>query len=239
MAKDDAPKDTPHLTEEDLALWEAATEKVKKVQASKTPPRHEKPSLDTLVEDLAETFTYQPHDIDAFERYLDGDLSDPEPLTDAPKVETVHLEKFVETPFGQDVDYRPSNPFEVHEHSADLMVGSRGGVDQRTLKKLKQGQFRPTRRLDLHGHYLLDAYQAIRGFVEQSQEQGHKCVLIIHGKGRGYQDRTGEEMGVIKRNISTFLSDISAVLAFHTALPRDGGGGACYVLLKSAQKSKP
>lgn len=236
---DDHSKKGPYLTDEDLAIWEAATEKVKEVQSSKEPKVKGAKTLDTVVEDLADNFTYQPHDIDAFERYLDGDLSDPEPPTAKPVVETVHLQKLVEQPIGADVDYSPSNPFEVHEHSADLMVGTRGGVDARTLKKLKQGQFRPTRRLDLHGHYLLDAYQAIRTFVEESQGQGHKCVLVIHGKGRGYKDHQGEEMGVIKRNISTFLSDISSVLAFHTALPRDGGGGACYVLLKSRHKNKP
>lgn len=237
MADDHSKKPSnTYLTDEDLAIWEAATEKVKKAQSSKEPREVGNGPIDTIVDDLADTFTYEPHDIDAFERYLDGDLSDPEPQTEKPKVETVHLQKLVDNPVGADVDYKPSNPFEVHEHSADLMVGSRGGVDGRTMKKLKQGQFRPTRRLDLHGHYLLDAYQAIRAFVEESQQQGHKCVLIIHGKGRGYQDHQGEEMGVIKRNISTFLSDISSVLAFHTALPRDGGGGACYVLLKSIRK---
>lgn len=237
MSQDDH-KDNKYLTDEDLALWEAATERVKEVESSKKPKDAGKATIDTMVDDLAESFTYHAPDMDSFERYLDGDLSDPEPIETKPKVETVHLDALVQNPIGSNVDYTPENPFEVHEHTADLIAGSRGGVDHRTMKKLSQGQFRPTRRLDLHGHYLLDAYQAIRTFVEESQAQGHKCVLIIHGKGRGYQDHAGSEMGVIKQNISNFLSDISTVLAFHTALPRDGGGGACYVLLKSRRKQK-
>lgn len=230
MPKDD--DHTPHLTAEDLALWDEITEKVAQTPSSKKPQEKTKRTIDTMVDDLADTFTYRPHDLDDFEAYIDG--PPPEEREQAAKaVETVVIESLVDQPI-QPQAFKPTNPFEVHEHTADLIVGTRGGVDKRTLKKLSQGEYRPTRRLDLHGHYLLDAYQAIRIFIDESQVQGHKCVLVIHGKGRGVH----QEMGVIKQNISQFLSDIPSVLAFHTAQPRDGGGGACYVLLRSLKKQK-
>ena len=229
MPKDD--DHTPHLTAEDLALWDEITEKVAQTPSSKKP-KQTKQAIDTMVEDLADNFTYRPHDLDDFEAYIDGP---PPEQRDQPQktVETVVIESLMDAPVHTPAP-KPANPFDVIEHTAELIIGARGGVDNRTLKKLSQGEYRPTRRLDLHGHYLLDAYQAIRIFIDESQAQGHKCVLVIHGKGRGVH----QEMGVIKQNISQFLSDIPSVLAFHTAQPRDGGGGACYVLLRSKRKQK-
>lgn len=230
--------DTPKLTDDDLALWEQATDKIDRTSSSKKPKEKTKRAIDTMVDDLANDlaadFTYQPHDLDQFEHYIDGPTPDEAETQQKPTyVENVSIESLADNLLPPK-EPLPQNPFNVLEHTADLIVGACGGVDNRTLKKLAAGQFRPTRRLDLHGHYLLDAYQAIRAFIEESQNQGHKCVLVIHGKGKGVH----REMGVIKQNISQFLSDIPVVLAFHTAMPRDGGGGACYVLLRSKRKQK-
>jgi len=227
--------DTPKLTDDDLKLWQQTMGDVAEGASSKKPNPKMKRVIETIVDDLADDLasspSYPPYDLDQFERYIDGSASE-KPLKETPNetqyIQTVHFETTADGAAFPAPKPHTSDPFTVLEHTADLIAGTRGGVDSRTLKKLASGQIRPTRRLDLHGHYLLDAYQAIRAFVEQSQQQEHKCVLIIHGKGKGAH----REMGVIKQNISQFLADISAVLAFHTALPRDGGSGACYVLLK-------
>lgn len=219
--------DTPKLTDDDLALWQQVTDGVAPVASSKKPPAKtppEKTNIDTTVEDFSTEPnllpTPLPADIDQFENYLNGHTTTPSPPPPATPAEQPLAAK---PPLPA-----PQNPFTVLQHSAELIVGSRGGVDSRLLKKLSTGEIKPTRRLDLHGHYLLDAYQAVRHFLEESQNQGHKCVLIIHGKGGGH----AQEMGVIKQNISHFLADIPQILAFHTATRRHGGSGACYVLLK-------
>jgi DNA-nicking Smr family endonuclease len=62
---------------------------------------------------------------------------------------------------------------------------------------------------------------------------GHRCVLVIHGKGEGADGG----MGVIKGHIGTWLSQSGHVLAYETAQPRDGGSGALYVLLRKPRET--
>jgi DNA-nicking Smr family endonuclease len=46
-------------------------------------------------------------------------------------------------------------------------------------------------------------------------------------------------MGVIKFQIAGWLAGHPRVLAFHTALPQDGGTGAIYVYLRRHPRSAP
>lgn len=64
-------------------------------------------------------------------------------------------------------------------------------------------------------------------FIQTQAELGKRCLLIIHGKG-GIQGAPP----VIKNLLNRWLPQINEVIAFHSALPKDGGSGAIYVLLK-------
>jgi len=111
--------------------------------------------------------------------------------------------------------------------SHTILSYSRPGVATQRLKALKTGQIPWEARLDLHGLKSEEARDNLCQFI-QTQAQNHKrCLLIIHGKG-GYQGAPP----VIKNLLNRWLSQMDEVLAFHSALPKDGGSGAVYVLLK-------
>lgn len=120
--------------------------------------------------------------------------------------------------------------FKIQSQTAELIFGHMPSIDEKTLKKLKKGAERPTRTIDLHGDTLEQAFERSMSFLHQSYQQGHRLVLITHGKGKGYGQNN--DMGIIKSQIHNWLMGHDKVLAFCTALPKDGGAGALYVLLK-------
>ena len=102
------------------------------------------------------------------------------------------------------------------------------GIQNRVLRHLKQGKIPLEDILDLHGQTIEQAHKSTMQFIHQCQQQRKYCVLIIHGQG--YRSAGG--VAVLKQNVSHWLHQHNSVLAFHSALPADGGKGAVYVLLR-------
>jgi DNA-nicking Smr family endonuclease len=102
------------------------------------------------------------------------------------------------------------------------------GVDERTLRRLRRGQYAMQAELDLHGYTRAAATSALRGFLADCRARGLTGVRIIHGKGRR-SDNLGP---VLKPAVARWLRRREEVLAFTSARPVDGGSGAVYVLLK-------
>ncbi|MDD9911758.1 MAG: Smr/MutS family protein [Alphaproteobacteria bacterium] len=119
---------------------------------------------------------------------------------------------------------------EISQNTSDCIAGHGEGVDSKLRKKLSRGEFDFSARLDLHGFLEGDAWMAVMDFLHEAADHGHRCVLIIHGKGKGWG--ANGEMGVIKSQIANWLAHHPKVLAFHTATPKDGGKGAMYVYLR-------
>lgn len=105
------------------------------------------------------------------------------------------------------------------------------GIPKKRLIELKNGLIRWEGRLDLHGQTLSQAQDKLCQFMAQQQSLGHRCVLIIHGKG----SPTGDAP-VLKNHAYHWLKQLPHVIAMHSALPRDGGSGALYVLLKRGRE---
>jgi DNA-nicking Smr family endonuclease len=101
-------------------------------------------------------------------------------------------------------------------------------IPKKRLKQLQNGQIPLEGRLDLHGLKPDAARASFCHFISQQSQLHHRCVLIIHGKG----GRQGEAP-VLKNLVYYWLQQLPNILAFHSALPQDGGVGALYVLLKS------
>lgn len=118
----------------------------------------------------------------------------------------------------------------IQRNSADVISGWANGIDKRTMKKLAAGQIAFEDRLDLHGFYETQAWAAVQDFLHEAYGAEHRCVLVIHGKGKGYGE--AGDMGVIKANMAGWLVQHPRVLAFHTAHKKDGGRGAIYVYLR-------
>ena len=64
--------------------------------------------------------------------------------------------------------------------------------------------------------------------MQQAQARGHRCLLVIHGKG--YYSSSGEP--ILKNLLKNWLPLQPDVIAFHSAKPKDGGTGAIYLLIK-------
>jgi DNA-nicking Smr family endonuclease len=88
---------------------------------------------------------------------------------------------------------------------------------------------RPEARLDLHGMTQEEAHRALSHFVARAQEDGLRALLVITGKGGAGRG------GVLREAVPRWLEEPllrGRVLSVAPAQPKDGGGGALYVLLR-------
>ncbi len=109
--------------------------------------------------------------------------------------------------------------------TAPLPLGRAPGVDRRTAERLRRGQMPLEARLDLHGHSRESAHTALNGFLAAAWETGRRAVLIVTGKGQG----------ILKDAVPRWLNEQpnrGRILLVAQAQPKDGGGGALYVLLR-------
>lgn len=121
----------------------------------------------------------------------------------------------------------------VHFEREDDARGAAGiapGVDRAHLRRLRAGDARPERRIDLHGHDARAARDAVRRALRAMHEGGERCLLVVHGRGAHSADDP-----VLRAALPEWLAEAPharRVMAFCPAQPRDGGAGASYVLLR-------
>lgn len=109
----------------------------------------------------------------------------------------------------------------------EFIAHKQAAISNKTLRKLRKGQYNVDAILDLHGLSVEEAKIAVESFLQQCLRQGIRVVLIIHGKGRHNQ------MPILKNKLNHWLREIDVVLAFCSAASSHGSRGALYVLLKS------
>lgn len=120
----------------------------------------------------------------------------------------------------------------------DLEKGVATGVDKRTAGRLKRGKLPVDGRLDLHGLTQGEAERELAAFLARSQDRGHRCVLVITGKGGERRSEDYTRTGVLRRMVPHWLNapvNRARVLAFDEARAQHGGAGALYVLLRRAR----
>ena len=100
-------------------------------------------------------------------------------------------------------------------------------------KKVRSGRIEVDRVLDLHGHTLDRAWEAIDRTLERAIGEGERVLLLVTG-----HERRGEPpvlRGKIRAVVHDWLAhsrhskDIAAVRGAH---PRHGGGGSLYIVLR-------
>ena len=116
---------------------------------------------------------------------------------------------------------------EMVEDCPDILSFSRSGLQHKVLKKLRQGKNPIEHALDLHGLTVKQARNELLEFLGECKAAGVSHAIIVHGKGFRSKDKP-----IIKPMVNRWLRSVDNVLAFHSALPKDGGNGAVYVLLK-------
>ncbi|MDX2346702.1 MAG: Smr/MutS family protein [Legionella sp.] len=122
-----------------------------------------------------------------------------------------------------------SNPWDDSDIQAETCLSfGETRMQAKQFKALKQGKIRPDIKLDLHGLHIDQAEDELLACIQDAREQQIRCILIIHGKGGRFHGAS-----TLKTHVNNYLKQLSDVLAFHSATPRDGGTGALYVLLRS------
>lgn len=121
-----------------------------------------------------------------------------------------------------------SNPWDTESlQSESCLSFGKNRIQHSQFHNLKNGLIRPEAKLDLHGFRLEEAGDALAQFIHESRENHLRLVLVIHGKGGRFN-----EPPILKNHVNHWLKQLPDVLAFHSAMRRDGGHGAVYVLLK-------
>ena len=110
---------------------------------------------------------------------------------------------------------------------------SEGGLDGHWERRLRSGDVRPERVLDLHGHNLEGAWTAIEDGLDRAIANGERVVLLITGHAR--PGKPPVQRGKIRAAVHDWLaasrhaSQIAAVKGAHR---RHGGGGSLYLILR-------
>ena len=81
--------------------------------------------------------------------------------------------------------------------------------------------------LDLHGMQWEEAVTSLRYFLRESQLEGYRKVLVIHGKGLHSENR----QAVLKGAVQQVLMKDRHVAAWGEAGRKEGGRGASWVWL--------
>jgi DNA-nicking Smr family endonuclease len=90
-------------------------------------------------------------------------------------------------------------------------------------------------RLDLHGMTQAEAHDALLRFLQRSQADGAKLVLVITGKGA----RNSGERGVLRRQVPLWLNLPAfrdMIVGFEAAAIAHGGDGAMYVRIRRGHR---
>ncbi|WP_296557086.1 Smr/MutS family protein [Pigmentiphaga sp.] len=114
----------------------------------------------------------------------------------------------------------------------DTLSYRRSGLGQDIVRKLRRGQWTVQAQLDLHGHRVDEAREALGDFLRACVRQEMRCVRIIHGKGLGSKNRTP----ILKEKVRRWLVQKEEVLAFVEARANDGGSGVVLVLLRGPDR---
>lgn len=104
----------------------------------------------------------------------------------------------------------------------------------RSLQELKKGQLSWQEGIDLHGFTIEKSRAALSEFIRDGHQLAKRSLLVVHGKS---YNREGE-IPSIKSHVNVWLRQMPEVLAFCSALPKDGGTGALYVLLRTRKHHK-
>ena len=101
-------------------------------------------------------------------------------------------------------------------------------IERRIDRRTRRGRVKIDSLIDLHDLTRDAAFDRLGRHLHHARARGHRCVLVITGKGR-----SGE--GVLRQSLPTWLHtpDIRPLISgYAQAHIRHGGGGAFYVFLK-------
>ncbi len=121
-----------------------------------------------------------------------------------------------------------SDQFVIDVGPEDELYWARDGVQEGQIRKLKAGQISFEGSLDLHGMKIETARETLWDFIAEATRFEIRCVRVTHGKAARVDGRSP----MVKSHVNTWLRQHPQVLGFTSCLPRHGGTGAIYVMLR-------
>ena len=112
----------------------------------------------------------------------------------------------------------------------------RKGSARDILRKLRRGQWSVQASIDLHGHTIDEAHDALADFLDEARQRGYRCVRVIHGKGLTSPNREPVLKGKVRRWLAQ-LGRRARLLrsAAECRRRRRGAGAAC----AAAERCRP
>lgn len=129
----------------------------------------------------------------------------------------------------------PAPLFDV-ERYGEVVAALARGADPRWLDRLRGGRVAPDAELDLHGHTAASAAVALEAAVARAAADRRRCLRVVHGRGLRSPGGPVLKEEVIARLTAPPLA--AHVVAFATAPPDRGGGGALLVLLRGPRDAE-
>lgn len=112
-------------------------------------------------------------------------------------------------------------------------------LDAATRRKLRRGRAEIEATIDLHGMRQAEAHVALNSFILRAKDRGHRCVLVITGKGtKGERYESPYESpgpGILRTRLRQWLAQDplrGIVFGVEESHPRHGGSGAFYVFIR-------
>lgn len=121
-----------------------------------------------------------------------------------------------------------SDQFVIDVGAEEELYWVSNGVQDGQMRKLKAGQIAFEGSLDLHGMTVEKARNTLWEFLAEAVKLEIRAVRVTHGKAA----RKDGKRPLIKSHVNTWLRQHPSVLGFTSCLPRHGGSGALYVMLK-------
>lgn len=87
------------------------------------------------------------------------------------------------------------------------------GLDKSSAERLKRGRYKIDARLDLHGMTQDEAHRALVGFIASAARDGHRCVLVITGKGLSNLSESDtwrirpDDLGILRNAVPRWLNE--------------------------------
>ena len=101
------------------------------------------------------------------------------------------------------------------------------GTNSASLRRFRNHFGKIKLCLDLHGYTRTPAIEILISHIKECQSKGIPYFLVIFGKGLSSPGGP-----VLKKTICSYMIASPEILAYEFAMPKDGGDGAAYVMLK-------
>lgn len=107
--------------------------------------------------------------------------------------------------------------------------------DPKMERHARRGRIDIDATFDLHGHNQASARATLYGFLLEARRRGHRCVLVVTGKGERVSGEA-RRGGVLRAGFRRWINEDDFrqhVVRASQAHQRHGGAGAFYVFLKT------